>query len=114
MRLFRRNRPGTLRRADSTDLAHLKEFARTRRGVEAYVEPRTTVTDTTIALVATDGEWTRRRVADERAAADLGKELGIPVYDVLATGYPDRMREWTRRRKEAGDTGVPGLPGPSL
>jgi hypothetical protein len=69
--------------------------------VEAYVEPRTAVTDTTVAFVAHDGEWTRRRVEDERAAAELGKRLGIPVYDVHATGYPPRMREWTRLRAEA-------------
>jgi hypothetical protein len=106
--IFRRkDRPGTLRRAESADLAHLEQWASTRRGVEAYVEPRTTVTETTVALVAHDGEWTRRRVEDERAAADLGKRLGIPVYDVNATGYPARMREWTRRRKEAGQIGPP-------
>lgn len=114
MGLFRRKeRPGTLRRADNSDLAHLEEFARSRRGVEAFVEPRTAVTETTVALVAHDGEWTRRRIDGERAAADLGKRLGIPVYDVHATGYPSRMREWTRKRKEAGQTGVPGLEGPS-
>jgi hypothetical protein len=102
MGLFRRRqRPGTLRRADSEDVAHLTAWAATRRGVEAYVEPRTAVTDTTVAFVAHDGEWTRRRVEDERAAADLGKRLGIPVYDVHATGYPPRMREWTRLRSEA-------------
>jgi hypothetical protein len=100
--LFRRKqKPGTLRRADSGDVEHLVTWAGSRRGVEAYVEPKTTVTDTTVALVAHDGEWTRRRVEDERAAADLGKRLGIPVYDVNATGYPARMREWTRRRSEA-------------
>jgi len=109
----RKPRAGTLRRADSADTAHLEDFARTRRGVEAYVEPRTTVTDTTVVLVADNGEWTRRRIGDEKAAADLGRRLAIPVYDVHATGYPARMREWTRKRKEAGDTGVPGLEGPS-
>jgi hypothetical protein len=100
--LFRRKqRPGTLRRADSDDVAHLAEWAKDRRGVEGYVEPRTSVTDTTVALVAHDGEWTRRRVEDEKAAAELGKRLGIPIYDVNATGYPPRMREWTRRKAEA-------------
>ena len=102
MGLFRRKqRPGTLRRADSEDLSHLVAWAGERRGVEAYVEPRTAVTDTTVALVAHDGEWTRRRVEDPRAAYELGKRLGIPVYDVHATGYPARMREWTRRKAEA-------------
>jgi len=80
-------------------LAHLEAFAASRRGVEAYVEPATTVTPLTVVLVATDGEWTRRRVASGRDAADLGRRLGIPVYDVQATGYPPRMRAWTARQK---------------
>jgi hypothetical protein len=96
--LFRRQRPGTVRRADDADTAHLEEFVRTRRGVEAYVEPRTAVTETTVALIAHDGEWTRRRIDGPKAAAALGKRLAIPVYDVAATGYPARMREWTRQQ----------------
>ena len=58
---LRRGRPGTLRGADSADTAHLRTWAAARAGVEAFVEPRTTVTDTTVVLVAKDGEWTRRR-----------------------------------------------------
>ena len=38
-------------------------------GVEAYVEPKTTVTDVTVVLVAADGEWTRRRIVGERGAS---------------------------------------------
>ena len=79
-------------------MTHLRDFVATRAGVEMYVEPRTTVTPTTIVLVATTGEWTRRRVADERAAAGLAKDLGVPVYDVQLTGYPARMREWNARQ----------------
>jgi hypothetical protein len=95
--LFRRKeRPGTLRRADSQDVADLVAFAESRRGVEAYVEPKTAFIDTTVALVAHDGEWVRRRCEDPAA---LGKRLGIPVYDVNATGYPARMREWSRQHK---------------
>jgi hypothetical protein len=97
--IFRRKLAGTLRVAGSEDVRHLEEFARSRRGVEGFVEPRTTVTSTTVALVAHDGEWTRRRVDDERAAADLGKRLGIPVYDVQIVGYPQRMREWSRQHQ---------------
>jgi len=116
--LFRRrgaqSRAGTPREATSVDLRHLEEFAGTRRGVEGFVEPRTQFTEMTMVLVAADGEWTRRRISGPDAARKLGAKLGIPVYDVAATGYPRRMREWTARRKAAGDTGVPGLPGPSL
>jgi hypothetical protein len=111
--LFSRKRPGTLRQADSEDERHLEDFIRTRRGVEGYVEPRTTVTSTTLALVAHDGEWTRRRVEDERAAADLGKRLGIPIYDVQIVGYPKRMREWTRLRKLAEPGGPAGAERPT-
>lgn len=65
------------------------------------------MTETTVVLVATSGEWTRRRIGGPKAARDVANKLGIPVYDVTATGYPKRMREWTARRKAAGDTGVP-------
>jgi hypothetical protein len=104
VRWFRRRstQPGVLRGPDSDDLAHLEQFAGSRHGVEAFVEPQTTVTAMTVVLVAHDGEWTRRRIDGPDAARRLGQRLGIPVYDVGATGYPQRMRDWTRRRKEAG------------
>jgi hypothetical protein len=102
-RLWRRKgRPGTLRPGTSDDLAHLAEFVRTRQGVEAYLEPRTTVTDTTVVLVASDGEWTRRRVESPAAAATFAKKQSIPLYEAARVGYPQRMREWTSRRKAAG------------
>ena len=72
-----------------------------RRGVEGFVEPETLQTSTTLVLVAADGEWTRRRVSSREAAFDWGRKQGLPVYDVAATGYPQRMREWTARRKAA-------------
>ena len=74
-------------------------FATTRRGVEAYVEPATNVTAESIVLVATDGEWTRRAVGSRKAAFELARSLDIPVYDVLLTGYPKRMREWSSRQR---------------
>jgi hypothetical protein len=109
---FRRERPGTPRRAQSDDSAHLAAFAASRRGVEGFVEPQTMNTSTTLVFVAADGEWTRRRVESPKVAFALGQRLGIPVYDVAATGYPTRMREWTARRKAAGDVGVPRDPTP--
>lgn len=62
------------------------------------MEPRTTVTETTVVLVAHDGEWTRRRIT-EAGARDLGKRLGMPIYDVRKVGYPRRMREYTARMR---------------
>ena len=102
-KLGRKPRPGTMRAAGDADVVHLEAFAATRTGVEGFVEPQTMTTATTLVLVAGDGEWTRRRVASPKAAFDLGRDLGLPVYDVAATGYPARMREWTAARKAAGE-----------
>ena len=82
------------------DLAHLEQFASSRRGVEGYVEPRTAVTETTIVLVAADGEWTRRRIDGPDVARRLSRDLGVPVYDAAVTGYPQRMRDWSARQKD--------------
>lgn len=80
---------------------HFAAFVASRRGVEAYVEPPTSVTAITVVLVATDGEWTRRAVGTRSAAYELGSSLGIPVYDVNQVGYPRRMREWTSRQRRS-------------
>src|SRR5215218_7127748 len=87
------------RGSDRVDLTHLEQFVASRRGVEGYVEPRTAVTETTIVLVAADGEWTRRRIDGPDVARRLSRELNIPVYDAQVTGYPQRMREWSARQK---------------
>ncbi|MGH3739011.1 MAG: hypothetical protein ACRDT6_25950 [Micromonosporaceae bacterium] len=80
-------------------LAHLEEFVASRHGVEAYVEPRTTVTEPTVLLIAHDGEWTRRRIGSPEEAYAFGKRLNIPVYDVNLVGYPQRMRDYNERQK---------------
>ena len=76
------------------DREHLEDFVRTRRGVEGYVEPRTAVTETTLLLVAVDGEWTRRRVPSPPWAHI---DIAGPSYN---TGAP-----WGYTPK--GGTGVP-------
>jgi hypothetical protein len=83
------------------DFSHLEQFVATRQGVEAYLEPKTTVTEVTVMLIAHDGEWTRRRVPSARAARDWGHRQGIPVYDVALTGYPKRKRDFDERRRQA-------------
>ena len=104
MAFWRRSRkpaqaPGSHdRAADKADQAHLEEFVRTRRGVEAYVEPRTAMTGTTVVLVAHDGEWTRRRIPSPDAAREMGKRLSMPVYEAAVVGYPQRMRDYNARR----------------
>ena len=87
-----RARPGTLRTASRADTAQLRAFARTRTGVEAYLEPRTSVTEASLVLVAADGEWTRRRVPNPRWAEAFARKHAMPCYDVAAVGYPERMR----------------------
>ncbi|MCF2531195.1 hypothetical protein [Yinghuangia soli] len=103
MGLFRRGsragRGRVERDAAAAAVEHLKEFARSRRGVEAYLEPTTQVSGTTMVLVADTGEWTRRRVADPGAGKALARKLGVPLYEAGIVGYPQRMREWTQKNK---------------
>ncbi len=93
---FRRGGPGGI--ADATDARYLADWVRTHIGVEAYIEPKTTVTDVTVVLVAADGEWTRR-IVGEQGARRLSGWLKVPVYDVSRTGYPQRMRDYDARRR---------------
>jgi hypothetical protein len=99
---FRRRRPpgAPTAAARSEDEAHLERFITTRRGVEGFVEPRTTVSDVTLLLVAHDGEWTRRRVPSVQWAHTFANRLGVPSYDAAVVGVPTRMREWNRRQRQ--------------
>jgi hypothetical protein len=83
----------------ATDLSYLHQWVADHVGVEAYVEPQTTVTEVTVVLVAADGEWTRRRAGGPSGARRLSDELQIPVYDVQKVGYPQRMRDHDARRR---------------
>jgi hypothetical protein len=99
---FRRRRePGGVRvtPVDRADLDYLAEFVRSHRGVEAFIEPRTTVTETTLLLVAHDGEWTRRRIESPEIARRFAHQLAMPIYDVRLMGYPQRMRDYNARQK---------------
>jgi len=93
-RSARRNASGS-----ADDHRHLREWAAQRTGIEAFVEPETSVTPMTVVLVATDGEWTRRPAGGAAGARRLGEQLGIPVYDVQKVGYPQRMRDYDARRR---------------
>ncbi|CDO06492.1 oxidoreductase [Mycolicibacterium cosmeticum] len=83
----------------AADLDYLRQWVATHHGVEAFVEPKTTVTDVTVVLVAADGEWTRRRTGGDAGARRLSRQLDIPVYDVQKVGYPQRMRDYDARRR---------------
>jgi len=113
MALFRRRKARTEagaavsdRHASRADLDQLREFASSRTGVEAFVEPQTSVTQTTLLLVASDGEWTRRRVESPVAAAAFARKLGIPCYDTNRVGYPQRMRDYNVQRANAAPAGT--------
>ena len=101
----RRSAAGTRAERGASDLQHLENFVQSRTGVEAYLEPKTTVTEFTVMLIAHDGEWTRRRVPSPAHVRAWGRKIGIPVYDVALTGYPKRKRDYDQRRKAAGSAG---------
>lgn len=86
------------RRSEGAVAQYLADWTAAHSGVEAFVEPETTVTPVTVVLVASDGAWTRRPLA-ERDVRKLGSDLKIPVYDVRKIGYPQRMRDHDKRQK---------------
>jgi hypothetical protein len=98
---FRRggSRRGSGRNDPAADLAYMRQWVAQRAGVEAFIEPKTTVTEVTAVLVAGDGEWTRRRAGGDAGARRLSERLQIPVYDVQKVGYPQRMRDYDARRR---------------
>ncbi|RQX12556.1 hypothetical protein DDE19_28200 [Micromonospora ureilytica] len=88
------------REATRDDLAALEAFVATRHGVEFYLEPETTATDTTVVAIAHDGEWIRRRTGTPRAAGTIARKHAVPLYEAARTGYPERMRTWSRAHPE--------------
>ncbi len=90
---------GGLSRSDRKAVTEaLAEWSAARRGVEVFVEPRTAVTETSVVLVAHDGEFTRRRIASPEAAKDFARDHALPIYDATVVGYPQRMRDYSRRQ----------------
>lgn len=76
----------------------LTDWIEARKGVEVFVEPETSVTRTTMLFVAHDGQFTRRPVQDVATAIQLARSLSLPVYDAAVVGYPQRMRDFTRKQ----------------
>jgi hypothetical protein len=71
-------------------------FASSRIGVEGYLEPRTNLYSHSMLLVADDGEYLRRPVADPATARAFCESHGLPLYDVQRIGYPRRVRDYDR------------------
>nr|MCW2729068.1 hypothetical protein [Aeromicrobium sp.] len=101
------------RSSSRADLDALKEFATSRRGVEAWIEPKTSVTQTTLLLVAHDGESIRRRVTSAQAGHDFArKKLQIPVYDSNLVPIPARKREYDLSKAKRVPTSRPAAAEP--
>ncbi|MDQ3985786.1 MAG: hypothetical protein M3280_04735 [Actinomycetota bacterium] len=83
------------------DLSALEAFARDRKGVEGFIEPRTATHPTTLLLVDRSGSNIRGEVRDPEDAVAFCEALGIPVYDAAVVGYPQRMRDFERGRSAA-------------
>ncbi|MEX0913815.1 MAG: oxidoreductase [Demequina sp.] len=105
-RVFRRGQPSpggsgpSSREAQAATMKHLGDFVAAHEGCEAFIEPPTRVTQTTMVVVAGTGEWTRRRETDTIAARKAAQELKVPVFDVNLSGYPSRMREWNEKHRK--------------
>lgn len=106
-------RDGARRGGSDPALDELERFARSRHGVEAYLEPRTNLYGLSVLLVAGDGEYLRRPVPDEPSVRGLCGRLGLPLYDARRVGYPRRVRDYDRGvRPEPVDLGdLPPWPG---
>lgn len=72
--------------------AEILRFVESHGGVEAYLEPATSVAPRSVVLVDGDGEWRRYAVPDDAPLRALAKR-GIPIYDVRKLDYPKRMRQ---------------------
>lgn len=83
-------------------VAELEEFMSSRRGVEAFAEPPTSIYAMTMVVVAADGEYLRRPVKDDKQAQTLTRKHGVPLYDARIVGYPRRMREYDRGVRSSG------------
>ena len=84
-------------------LNELDTFVATHKGIEGYIEPRTTTQPTTLLLVDRDGDSVRVPVHEPEAAAAYCDKHEIPVYDARVIGYPKRMRDFERRRSRSSD-----------
>lgn len=96
---FRRSTKASPGRAErrARDRA-LTEWVAARRGVEVFVEPATAFNEVSMVLVAADGEFHRVRTGTTAAASSFARQHALPVYDATIVGYPQRMRDWSRRQ----------------
>ena len=89
------NSPRAARRASEEALA---EWVSARRGVELFVEPKTSVTPVTMLLVAHDGEFTRKPVDSPSAAQSFAREHKLAMSSI---GIAKLMGELFEKRNDA-------------
>jgi hypothetical protein len=105
LRAWMKGESSRAKRAAPTDDAsrvatrELEEFATSRVGVEAFLEPKTAIYSTTLLLVADDGEYLRRPVKDKEHAGSFAARINIPLYDARKVGYPKRMRDYDQGKR---------------
>lgn len=89
---------GFFSRRGNPQLEAMVEWARTRKGLEGFIEPRTATNPTTLLLVDRDGDHHRAPVRAPADAVSFCDKLGIPVYDARVIGYPKRMKDFEKGR----------------
>lgn len=83
------------------DFGKLRTFIAEHKGVEGFIEPKTTTQPTTLLLVDRAGVSARGAVRDPEDAAAFCEGAGIPVYDAGVVGYPKRLRDYELGRRSA-------------
>jgi hypothetical protein len=81
----------------------MEEWLSSRPGVEAYVEPKTVMHPLSVVLVAGDGEHRRFPLSDDAYLRELAREHELPILDAARVGYPQRMRDYSKRLREQGE-----------
>src|SRR5437868_14600367 len=71
----------------------MEEWFSSRRGVEAYVEPKTVMHPLSVVLVAGDGEHRRFTLSDDAYLRELAREYELPILDAARVGSPPRTRD---------------------
>ena len=79
-------------------------FMHSRKGVEAYMEPKTMAHQLSVVFVADDGEWVRFELQDDAFMRALAATEGLPVYDAGKVGYPERMRRYKKKKGPGQET----------
>lgn len=77
----------------------IRGFVESRTGVEAYVEPKTVMHPLSVVLVAADGEHRRFTLFDDAYLRELARERELPIFDAGRVGYPQRMRDYAKRKR---------------